>query len=168
MQNDTLQFLFFDEDYEALKQKIEGIREQVRETQRLSAESVEQSSESWHDNYTFEEAQRQLKMLLNHLGGLSKTMEHARVVSRPSAVPPAVDLGTAVKYTNLTAGFTDDVVVGSYMVLDATLEESGYISYDTPLARILMGVKEGDVRTGELGGRHVELRVDEISLPSGS
>lgn len=63
-----------------------------------AGESVEQSSESWHDNFTFEESQRQLHMLLNHLGGLSIQCERAVLVEIPTR-PERVEIGTRVLFT---------------------------------------------------------------------
>jgi len=134
----------------------------IREIKALSTESTEQSSESWHDNYNFEESQRQLKMLLNHLGGLSNASERSVVVELPEQ-PDVVEVGVRVEFKNLSSNHVDTFNIGSYYVSDE-LRDLDFISYDTPIARALLGARVGDQRTAKIGGREVQLEV--IALES--
>jgi transcription elongation GreA/GreB family factor len=141
---------FLAKDLAALDQEIIKIQEQIRETKLAAQEGTEQSSESWHDNYVFEEAQRQLKMLLNHLGGLSKARERATLVE-PPVEPLAVEIGTTVTFRIEEEERTDTFSIGSYIVFDE-LRDVDFISYETPVASTLLGAKVGDVRVGQIAG----------------
>lgn len=151
-------FLQFDLDW--LDREIEKIRELIRVTKLQGQESTEQSSESWHDNYNFEESQRQLKMLLNHLGGLSKARERA-VVVEPSPSPEIVEVGTTVTFRNVRNGQLDTFSIGSYMVSD-TLRDLDFISYQTPVAECLLSLRVGESRVGKVGGEEREFLVTRI------
>lgn len=141
---------FLAKDLVALDHEIAKIQEQIRETKLAAQEGTEQSSESWHDNYVFEEAQRQLKMLLNHLGGLSKARERASLVS-PPVEPSTVEIGTTVTFRIEEEKRTDTFSIGSYIVFDE-LRDADFISYETPVAAALIGARVGDVRRGQIAG----------------
>lgn len=152
---------FLKADLDALDVEIDRVREQIRVAKAAGQEGTEQSSESWHDNYIFEEAQRQLKMFLNHLGGLSRARERAVLVDLPEN-PVKVEIGTTVKFRIEQDRRTDTFSIGSYMVFDE-LRDLDFISYETPIARILLGAIVGETRSGDVGGRPKELTVLELS-----
>jgi len=152
--------LFLAEDLRHLRDGIDDVREQIRRAKRESAESVEQSSESWHDNFTFEEAQRQLRMLLNHLAGLSKSLERAELVTAP-ADPRRAEVGTRVRFRDETTGREDEIVIGSAMV-GPVMAASGCVSYLAPLGRLLHLAEKGEKRNGQVGGRSVALEIITI------
>jgi transcription elongation factor GreA len=154
------EFLFLQHDYDDLIKSIDLARHRVREAKEMSAESVEQSSESWHDNYTFEEAQRQLKMHLNLLGGLSKALEGARIVDLPAA-PDVVSIGTEVTFCDEASGDHETFRIGSYLSSEWSTE-NGFISYDTPIAKALLGAGEGDVVVARIGPSERTMQIIQI------
>lgn len=163
--NQRPEFLFLQHDYDDLLRTIETTRDRVREAKQLSAESVEQSSESWHDNYTFEEAQRQLKMQLNLLGGLSKAVEGARIIEPPAA-PESVGIGTEVTFRDEATDEVETFRIGSYMSFQWSTD-NGFISYDTPIAKALLNAQEGErvaARIGPAQRSLVVLKVASISV----
>lgn len=152
--------LFLAEDLRHLRDGIDDVREQIRRAKHESAESVEQSSESWHDNFTFEEAQRQLRMLLNHLAGLSKSLERAELVTAPTD-PRRAEVGTRVRFRDETTGLEDEIVIGSAMV-GPVMAARGCVSYLAPLGKLLHRAGPGEKRTGQVGGRSVDLEIVAI------
>jgi transcription elongation GreA/GreB family factor len=120
----------------------------IKEAKDLGQEATEQSSESWHDNYNFEESQRQLKMHLNNLGRLSNAREKAEIVSPPAEFS-IVDVGALVEFKILGTEKTFDAHVGSYLVGEIN-REKGFMSYDAPRVAGLMGGKIGDTRRIQL------------------
>lgn len=158
--NEVPPTLFLQLDLDWLDHQIEHVRAMIRQVKLQGQESTEQSSESWHDNYNFEESQRQLKMLMNHLGGLSKARERAIVVE-PLEFPTVVDVGTTVTFVDLQSGSSDTFSIGSYMVSD-DLRELDFISYETPVAEVLRGLAVGESRVGKVGGHDREFRVTAI------
>lgn len=152
---------FLEEDLQHLDHAIDEVRRQIRLAKHEAAESVEQSSESWHDNFTFEEAQRQLRMLLNHLGGLSKQRERAVLVEIPTR-PERVEVGTKVVFTGLGDG-TETMILGSANV-GTTLAELGAVSYLSPVGSLLLGASVGETRAGTVSGRSVTLRIIAVDV----
>ena len=161
-------FYFLQEDMDWLETEIERVRGLIHGAKELSRESTEQSSESWHDNYNFEEAQRQLKMYFNILGGLSRAKENSQIVSCPTD-PTEVTVGTKVRFTqqamsgtgNSGPSFEDEFSIGSYMVSDA-LRDLDFISYETPIGAALLGAKLGETRMVRIGGTDQVLTVLQI------
>ena len=51
---------FLQPDLESLDAQITLMQSRIRAVKLEAQEGTEQSSESWHDNYVFEESQRQL------------------------------------------------------------------------------------------------------------
>jgi transcription elongation GreA/GreB family factor len=149
---------FLQSDLEDLDEMISEVQEQIRRVKHDAQEGTEQSSESWHDNYVFEEAQRQLKMLLNHLGGLSNARENAEVI-RPDESSSVVAVGKRVKLR--MNGSEDEIYIGSYMV-GKRLRELEYVSYEAPLAAGLLGASVSEKRTVEIGGKFVEIVILEV------
>jgi transcription elongation GreA/GreB family factor len=60
-----------------------------------------------------------------------------------------------VTIADLDSGEEKTLMIGSYM----TFDKDGTVSYNAPLARILLGGETGEVRRGEIAG---ELRKFEI------
>lgn len=140
-----------------LDEQIEDNKEQIRIAKELGQESTEQSSESWHDNYNFEESQRQLKMHLNNLQRLSNAKEKAELVE-PLANSEVVTVGCVVSTRSGPTGPVNDLHVGSFMVSD-TLRQLGMMSYESPAVADLVGRRVGDravIRT-DAGDQEVEI-----------
>jgi transcription elongation GreA/GreB family factor len=153
--------LFLQFDLDALDAEINVARDEIRRVKLEANESNEQSSESWHDNYTFEESQRQLKMLLNLLGGLSKARERSQVVT-PKANPNVTDIGTTVTFVDNDKKFSDEISIGSYMV-SKKLMDLDFVSYESPLGALLLGSTVGDTRVGKVGNRELNVTITGIS-----
>ena len=49
-------YFFLKQDLEALDARIQELRDKLDETLKEGGESTRQSSETWHDNFPFEEA----------------------------------------------------------------------------------------------------------------
>ncbi len=142
---------FLEFDLHRLDEDIERVRAHIREIKLQGQESTEQSSESWHDNYNFEESQRQLRMFLNHLGGLSKARERAQIVE-PPLEPHMVEVGVTVTFRDVASGSLDTFSIGSYTV-SPELREHDFISYESPIALALQGLRVGQSRTARVGDR---------------
>ena len=153
--------LFLQFDLDALDSEINEAREEIRRVKLEANESNEQSSESWHDNYTFEETQRQLKMLLTLLGGLSKARERSQVVI-PKSDPTVAGVGTTVKFLDNEKKYSDEISIGSYMV-SKVLMDLDFVSYESPLGALLLGSSVGETRFGKVGNREMNVTITGIS-----
>ena len=112
----------------------------------------------WHDNFAFEENQRQMHQLARLVTELEGLLVRCLVVQPPRAAPEQVVLGATVTWeaegvaprTAWIAGYEDGDPA------------AGRLSYDSPLGRALMGARVGDVRTIQLGDRRREVEVTAI------
>jgi len=158
--------LFLPEDLRYLEASIDSLRAEIRRVKAESAESTEQSSETWHDNFTFEEAQRQLRMLLNQLGGLSRTLERSRTVDVPGR-PERAEVGATVTYRDTGGGPAETLTIGSAMV-GPEMAERGCVSYLSPLGALLYGGRSGEHRTGDVGGRRLTVEILAVATMTGN
>jgi len=167
MAADADQWWFMPRDLEALQEEIQRLTDQIRETKKDAGEGANQSSETWHDNFAFEEAQRQLRMLLNQLAGMSRMFERAE--KPPALQSDIVGVGSKVRYSFSSHPDarkfheTDEVIVGSHMVF-AAMRDLGCISHSSPLGRVLLGMRTGDVAQAKIGEREGVLRVLSVEL----
>jgi thymidylate kinase/transcription elongation GreA/GreB family factor len=158
----TTERYFLQEDLADLDQKISFTKELVQEAKLLGQEATEQSSESWHDNYNFEESQRNLKMYLNNLGTLSNAREKA-VVIVPDSDSKYITVGHTVVFRRTESSESEEIRLGSFMVGDE-MRKRGFISYDAPVARGLLGLPVGGRATLVLDGVRVEVEVIEFRV----
>ena len=152
---------FLKEDLEALDARVKELRDKLEETLKEGGESTRQSSETWHDNFPFEEAQGQFGLLAGQLQKLVDIRKKAKEADFPSD-KNKVGIGSIVTIKNSVTGKTKTFKIGSFLVL---ADDSGKtISYDSPLARIIMGAKSGETKSGKIGKNNVEFKITEISI----
>jgi thymidylate kinase/transcription elongation GreA/GreB family factor len=158
---ENLKRKFLQPDLDALDEDIVQCRALIKEAKDMGQEATEQSSESWHDNYNFEESQRQLKMHMNNLGRLSNAREKAEVVS-PGNEINTVDVGALVEFKIVGTEKTADAHVGSYLVGEQN-RIKGFMSYDAPRVAGLMGSKVGETRRIQLDGGMTDVVITAIT-----
>lgn len=152
-------FLFLRKDYLALEKNIDALKNNLKTVGFEVGEMSHQSSETWHDNYGFEEADRERKRLAGTLEELKKVYAQAEVVE-PSSHTERVSLGSRVTIQNVDTLEEKVVVVGSYMVLEKT--DPNEFSYAAPFVAPLMGASVGEVREIEIGGKISKMRIIQI------
>ena len=150
-------FYFLPEDFEDLNDQIEQICEKIKELGKEAGESCQEGAETWHDNFAFEESQRQQYMWSNRLRELIRVRNNARVI-QPSPQGDKVSIGRVVTIQDTATEETQIFKIGSYMIL----KEKDEISYNAPLARMLIGAEIDDERTGKIGGKQKTFRILEI------
>ncbi|MBI5516335.1 MAG: GreA/GreB family elongation factor [Deltaproteobacteria bacterium] len=111
-------------------------------------------SSVWHDNFAYEENQRQMHQLARRIHDLQDALRRLEVVSAPPH-PERVGLGSAVTLEDAD-GRVERVVVGGYEDGDPALRR---VAYTAPLAQALIGAEPGDTLSVRLGGRARELTV---------
>ncbi|MFH2062588.1 MAG: hypothetical protein ABIJ46_00330, partial [bacterium] len=89
-------YFFFSEDYDHLGRQVADLKEKIRAAYADAADSAEQSSETWHDNFGFEDGQRQIMMLGHQLEKLAGVMNRAELLEhRPAG--KRVEIGSTVR-----------------------------------------------------------------------
>ncbi|MDP3992976.1 MAG: GreA/GreB family elongation factor [bacterium] len=150
---------FTSEDYRKLEQAIETLRERVSSIKRSIGESCQQGADTFHDNFDFEEAQRQLPLWEGRLRHLIR-VRNATIIIEPDSSDKRAGIGKVVRIYDELIQEEISFQVGSFLVL----ENSEYvISLQSPLARAVRHAKKGDVRVCEVNGIQRVLRILEVS-----
>lgn len=142
-------YLFLEEDYKDLNEKITETIKLLEKIGQEMGESTRQSSETWHDNFGFEEGKRQHDMFFGRLNELTDIRNKAKIVL-PDLLDNAVSIGKVVVIKDEDTGETETYKIGSYMIFNRL---HGYVSYSAPLAKIIIGAKSGEKREGDIGGK---------------
>lgn len=151
-------FLFLKKDLDALRARVAEMEGKVRKAGKDMAGSIAEDPNVWHDNPTYDEAQRQQDMWNREVERHRKTLREAQLATVESA-PDTVGIGRVAVVMNMTeSGKLYKYLIGSHMVLAPTPglpDDTMEISYDSPIGKILMGAKGGDFRKGIIAGRDV-------------
>lgn len=98
-------------------------------------------------------------MWSTRLRELIRIRNQTRVLLEPPK-GDTVTIGRTVTAENENTGETLVMKIGSYMVL--TNEEGEVISYNAPLARMLVGGRVGDTRESVIAGKKKSFRILKI------
>ncbi|MBI2170887.1 MAG: GreA/GreB family elongation factor [Chloroflexi bacterium] len=140
-----------------LRERVVALEVRLVSITQQKGEAAEVGGNVWHDNFSFEQLQRDEAMVLRQLEEARTVLKRARVVEVPAAATD-VRLGTRVRI-RLDDGREQLVTIGGYGDSDPSI---GVISCMAPLGRCLLGAVTGDVRQFNAGGR--ERRVEVLEL----
>lgn len=129
-------FFFLEEDHLLLLNKMGEV---LLELKRLGDEIGDSCSESetFHDNFDYEEGGRQQRMWTEHLMRLRDIKENSEIIKVNSS-NDCVGIGKKVTLRSIT-GEIITKKIGSYMTFS-----DDDLSYRSPLAKILIGKKMGE------------------------
>lgn len=142
-------YYFLPEDLEVLDKKIEENKQRMQEALKRIGDSCDGGS-TWHDNFPFEQAQRDAELWSTRLRGLISIRNNIEVVYPIDFKEGRVNIGRIVTIRDEDNDQTREFQIGSYMILD---EERNAISYNSPIAQLIMGAVIGEVREGVIGGK---------------
>jgi len=116
-------------------------------------------SSVWHDNFAYEENQRQMHQLARRIKDQESLINRVQVVQPPTGAPDRVAMGVRVKLH-----FLDDDSRPTYLIAgwEDGDPEAGRLSYASPLGRALIGAEEGEVRIVRLARQVREVEVTGI------
>ena len=146
---------FLRKDYDALIAKIEQLAGELREAGQEKGLWANQSAETWHDNFGYEQEQQHQWAVSERLEDFVAMKNDAAIVDQ--RVPDEVDIGAEVTIRDTRSGEQKTFVIGSYQVLDQ--QHDNEISYAAPLARPLMGATVGEEREVTIGDQVTVYRV---------
>jgi transcription elongation factor GreA len=113
----------------------------------------------WHDNFAFEENQRQMHQWARRVHDLRVLVQRLEVIS-PDPSPSAVVVGSRVEVLDERTGRETGYVIAGYD--DGELRE-GRLAYNAPLGAGLLGAKVGETREIQLAGAVRELTILSIA-----
>lgn len=113
----------------------------------------------WHDNFAYEENQRQMHQLARRVRDMEDAARRLVIAPAPTRAD-RVALGTVVTFDDADDR-SETIIVGGYEDSEPALRR---VAYTAPLAKALLGAEVGDTRSISLGGRARELTVVSISI----
>lgn len=136
-------------------ERIEKVRAAYDAVCASNGDAAEAGDNSvWHDNFDYEENQRQMHQLARRVRDLQDALRRMEVADAPRT-PDRVGFGCAV-VLETEDDRTERLVIGGYEDGDPDLHR---VSYTAPIAQALMGAEPGDTRVVRVGGRTRELAV---------
>ena len=148
-------YRFLRKDYDALVAKIEELADALKQAGQEKGLWANQSAETWHDNFGYEQEQQQEWALAQRLQEFVDIKNHAQIVDQRAL--DEVDIGATVTIRDTSTDEQKTLVVGSYQVLDP--QQDNEVSYAAPLARPLLGATVGEEREVTIGDRTATFRV---------
>lgn len=128
-------------------------------------EAAAQAGDSsvWHDNFAYEENQRQMHRLARRVRDLEDLLGRAKLVPACALPPTKVQLGASVRISYVDEDREATLYISGY---DDGDPQIGRISYTAPLAVRLIGAQAGDVCTLREGSRPRQIEVlDVLAAP---
>jgi len=152
-------YYFLVEDFRRLNEQIEKINRKIAEIGKDMGESCREGAETFHDNFVYEDGERQQYMLSTHLRKLIGIRNSARIVAPgPELI---VSIGKTVKFRD-QSGTEHIHKIGSYLTFNSS-DDDFIISYNSPLARLIVGAKKDEVRMGKVGHTSQSITITDIS-----
>lgn len=148
-------YKFFKVDLDALVLKIKEIAGTIREAGQQMGAATE-DGEREHDNPELDDAQQRFKMWSKQLHELNSVRRQAEIVDPAGITSDHVSVGCDVTFIDQDDN-TRTVSIGSYLPANGST-----ISYNAPIAKILMGLKVGEYHGGTIAGKDVEFEVISI------
>ena len=140
-------YYFLAADLAELDKQIEELLITIKRTGQEMGASTQETSETWHDNFGHEDSSRRFAMHTERYRQLTNIRRQAQVVDK-CASETVVSIGSKVVLQE-EDGAERAVKIGSYL----TLTEAGLTSYSSPLAKLAMGAKKGDIIVGNVAGQ---------------
>ncbi len=152
-----MSYYFLEKDYRKLVDEMQSIEARIKDIGKEMGASCQEGAETFHDNFAYEDGERQQYMWSKRLSELRAIRNMARVV-HPESEPERVALGRLVSVLDEDTDEITTYRIGSYMTFDGNRT----ISYSAPLARLLIGAEKGDVRSGIVSGKKRSFLVVDI------
>lgn len=159
------EFLFTPGGLSRLDQRIRAARAAYQEVVDDNPAALEAGDNSgWHDNFAFEENQRQMHQFARRVRDLELLRQRARLAPL-LASSDRVRVGTTVRFQFEDEDHARACWIAGYNDGDP---ERGRVSYNSPLGRALLGAEAGETREVLLTERRRVIQVLEVGLPVAS
>lgn len=146
-------YLFLKEDFDLLEEKIKKVHEEVSRLGKEIGASCDET-ETFHDNFDYEECGRQQKMWTNRLRQLRQIKGDSKIVSK-NKEKDHVGLGSIVELK--INGTSSQKKIGSFL----TFRDED-LSYESPIAKAIIGKKAGD--TVEVKRKNLNMVIEVIKI----
>jgi transcription elongation factor GreA len=154
--------IYTQEGLEQLEEEIKEVEERLKEVRRGRHEAFELERD-WHDNFAFEQAERDERLLANRLQELSEDYRVAKVV-KETPDENVIEIGSTVEIELEGEARRQTFTIRGHSEGEP---ESGVISFDSPMGQALLGAGEGDVRAFEVEDSEHAVRVLRVTADFG-
>lgn len=162
MRKEEVTYFFTQKDFDILITKIKDIKNRLLDVGVDMADWCEQSSETYHDNFGFEEGARKQRILYRQLDEYEHLRKNARVLKKGKRA--GLDIGKVFWVEDLESGELLTIKIGSYINFDLDNKEDLItVSYEAPMAKILIGSRIGDEVKGNIVSRQKNYKIIEIN-----
>lgn len=129
---------FTREGLKSYHELIAKTEEELKNIQSQMGDAYANGGDGWHDNFSFEELNRQLTIKSGQLNDLKRVLNDIKIVEIPKK-PTRICIGCTTK---IKMGNEHKLInIGGYGESDP---KKGVLAYNTPLGKILMKMKAGD------------------------
>lgn len=149
--------------FRRLLQKLEKAKAAYYEVCASNEEAAGAGDSSvWHDNFAYEENQRQMHQLAARVRELEQVIARLQLVPIQNQRLDAVRIGLSVRVHYEEEGREQVLFIGGYEDGDPSMDR---ISYNSPLAKALLGKTSGEVIKLQLGPKVRTIEVLELLPP---
>lgn len=152
-----MRYYFLEDEYTVLIEKRKRLEDQLQKEYERKWEATEQTANSRHDNFDYEDAERNIGMLSPRVMQIRDIVHHAQIFILESikSNPHHVSLGKKVKLEINGEGET--IIIGWY---NSTIKWR--IAYNSPLGKSLLHKKIGEVIQFEHNGNKKTIKIIAI------
>jgi len=155
-------YFFTKEDFDALCRRITQVEQKIREHTVAVGQVVDSSGDAWHDNQLYYE-QRMSESWSSNLRKLMGIKRQAEVVDTLPPEDGIIRFGSVVKIQDLESGTIFFYKISSYMITESQEQgEIKRISYESPVGKLLINARVGDITDGQIGNSKKRFKILEI------
>ncbi len=150
----TQEVYFLEADLKKMEFKIETLHKEIARLGKEIGRSCDESGETFHDNFDYEECSRQQAIWSGEIKKLTAIRRRSKIVN-PNRKEKKVLIGK--KVTIIKNGQKISFYIGSYMSFT-----KNYISYKSPIVNLIFGSREGEVKEGLINGEKTVIEIISI------
>ena len=143
--------------YQNLRDKLKEAEEELNYANDMIADATDGSGDTWHDNFPFEEGQRLKDIAFEKISDLRSKMGSAIVIDIDSLDHDHIAFGATVDLEEINTNQPDRFSITILGPAD-TDPDKGIISYESPIAKALIGKGVGDTVKVQVHD-HYEIKV---------
>lgn len=158
-----MKYFFLPEDYDRLINRRQELARHYRQIKSELAEDASQSSETWHDNYIFEQAMRDLDLYGKRLSEIDELIRQAEIVF-PAGFNDAITVGSIVELID-EQEVKLKLKIGGYNSggwLEVTGNKIIIVAYNSPLGQKLLHRRVKEEVKLPLAGGSKNYRIERI------
>jgi transcription elongation factor GreA len=140
-----------------LHKEIEGLENKLKELQSQTAYVAEVGGNQYHDNASYE-------MLTIDIRGMDRRLSDAHhCLNQAILVEPPINFDKVTIGSSVRIVRDGEETAWEVVGFGESNPDRNMLAYNTPLASLIMGKRKGEIVSGVIAGRQIEIEVLEIS-----